>query len=68
MAEGREQNIVSWNLRNFITIALMLALIWLALGFAGHVFVRGPAMRKAVTSAPVPVPENQPENSADAAE
>ena len=43
------ESLISWNLPNFVTIVLMLAIIWVVVGAAGHLFVRGPAQRKAAS-------------------
>lgn len=31
-----EQNLISWNLANFVTFTLMILVIWVVLGGAGH--------------------------------
>jgi hypothetical protein len=43
-----DENLLSWNIPNFVTIVLMIALLWCALGFLGHIFIRRP---KATSSA-----------------
>ncbi len=46
MAEGMgSESLISWNLPNFITIVLMLAIVWVVIGAAGHLLVRGPYLR-----------------------
>jgi hypothetical protein len=32
------ENVISWNLPNFITIMLMVALLWAGVGFLSHFF------------------------------
>lgn len=39
----RDEQLLSWNIPNFISVALMLALIWCALGFLGHMVFRKPS-------------------------
>lgn len=34
------ENIISWNIPNFVTIVTMVAVIWVVLGFASHLFRR----------------------------
>lgn len=41
MAE-RSENVISWNVPNVVTIWLMLALLWVALGVVSHFVWRKP--------------------------
>lgn len=41
-----DENLISWNPRNFITVVLMLGIIWVILGTVGHVFFRAPVVAK----------------------
>lgn len=43
----KDQNILSWNVANFISVILMIAILWALLGALGHIAVRAPAMKKA---------------------
>ena len=40
MAEGREENVLAWNVPNLITVWLMIALLWAALGIGSHLLFR----------------------------
>lgn len=43
------ENVISWNFANFVTIGLMLAIIWSALGIVSHL-VRKPNKMKGSTA------------------
>jgi hypothetical protein len=45
------EGLISWNLPNVFTFILMLAIIWVAAGAVGHVFVRQPGKRNIVSTA-----------------
>jgi hypothetical protein len=45
------ESLISWNIPNFVTVCLMVAIIWVIIGTAGHLLVRAPAQRKAVSGA-----------------
>lgn len=42
------ENLISWSIPNFVTIVLMIAIIWVVIGSLGHLLVRQPARRRAV--------------------
>lgn len=42
----KSENLISWNIPNFVSIVLMIAIIWVVIGTAGHLLVRGPASRR----------------------
>lgn len=41
------ESLISWNIPNFISIVLMMAIVWVIIGTAGHLLVRRPASRRA---------------------
>lgn len=36
----KSENVISWNVPNFISICLMLALLWCGLGVVSHLLFR----------------------------
>jgi len=36
----RDENVISWNLANILSVWLMIGLLWAAMGIASHVFYR----------------------------
>lgn len=58
------ESLISWNLPNFITIVFMLAIIWVVIGAAGHIFVRRPAQRAATVASTQSVPNSDNTNTA----
>jgi hypothetical protein len=39
------ESLISWNIPNFVSFVLMIALIWVIIGTLGHVFIRQPSKR-----------------------
>lgn len=39
------ENVLSWNLPNFISVALMMVIIWLVFGFGSHLLRGKQAIR-----------------------
>lgn len=35
------ENIISWNLPNFVTVVLMIGLVWSAGGIVSHLLMKG---------------------------
>ena len=42
-----DEKLISWNIANFVTIVLMIAIAWCVIGLAGHVLIRQPVMKAA---------------------
>jgi hypothetical protein len=42
-----DEKLISWNIANFVTVILMIAIAWCFIGLAGHTLVRQPAQRNA---------------------
>ena len=36
----RDENVISWNLANILSVWLMIGLLWAAMGIASHMFYR----------------------------
>lgn len=34
------ENLISWNIPNFVSFVFMIAIIWVVIGTAGHLLVR----------------------------
>lgn len=50
-----EESLISWNLPNFVSFIFFIAILWVAIGALGHIFVRRPAMKAAaMTAGPAP--------------
>lgn len=43
------ESLISWNIPNFVTFVLMIAIVWVVMGTAGHLLIRQPASRRAAT-------------------
>jgi len=42
------ENLISWNIPNFVSFVFMIAVIWIVIGTAGHLLVRQPARATAM--------------------
>ena len=42
-----DENLISWNLPNVITLLFMILILWMIGGAIGHFFVRAPAQKQA---------------------
>lgn len=40
------ENLISWNIPNFITFVFMIAILWVVIGTAGHLLIRQPYLRQ----------------------
>lgn len=55
----KSESLISWNIPNFVSFVLMISIIWVVIGTAGHVLVRQPAKRRAGGGIP-PVTRSSP--------
>lgn len=60
-----DEKLISWNIANFVTIVLMIAIAWAVIGLAGHTLVRQPAARNAAAD---DMPESDGYNVPDVVE
>jgi hypothetical protein len=51
MASRTDEGLISWNIANFVSLVLVIAIVWVVIGTAGHVLVRQPAKRAAMAAA-----------------